>query len=153
MEVSFTCVFDPVTAPEGYSVEIVRQHVVQRLPQIPLLRRKLVQVPLGLDHPRWVDDPDFDLDNHVHRIRLVDDSGRFGLSDLTAEIMSNSLSPGQPPWELHVVEGLDQGRVAVIAKMHHSAIDGVSGTRIMAQLLDVTPWIWRKRVLRPCSEN
>ncbi|HEY2214164.1 MAG TPA: wax ester/triacylglycerol synthase family O-acyltransferase [Acidimicrobiales bacterium] len=139
MEVAFTCVFDPATAPDGYSFENVRQRVAQRLPHVPLLRRKLVPVPLGLDHPRWVDDPDFDLDNHLHRTRLADNSGRLGLSDLTAEIMSNSLSPGQPPWELHVVEGLDEGRVAVIAKMHHSAIDGVSGTRIMAQLLDVTP--------------
>jgi len=139
MEVSFTCVFDPASAPNGYSFDAVRQHMAQRLPEIPLLRRRLIPVPLGLDHPRWVDDPDFDLDNHLHRTRLADPSGDLSLSDMTAGIMSNPLCPGQPPWEFHVVEGLDDGQVAVIAKMHHSAIDGVSGTRLMAQLLDITP--------------
>jgi diacylglycerol O-acyltransferase / wax synthase len=138
MEVSFTCVFDPATAPNGYSFDAVRQHMAQRVPDIPLLRRRLMPVPLGLDHPRWVDDPEFDIDNHVHRTRLADPGGDRSLSTMTAGIMSNPLCPGQPPWELHVVEGLDDGRVAVIAKMHHAAIDGVSGTRIMAQLLDVT---------------
>ncbi len=140
MEVSFTCVFEPQSAPGGYSFEAVRDHVAHRLPEIPLLRRRLLPVPLGLDHPRWVDDPEFDLDNHLHRVGMPQVSNHEGtLSDITANVMSNPLRPEQPPWEMHVVEGLDDGKVAVIAKMHHSVIDGVSGTRIMAQLLDMTP--------------
>jgi WS/DGAT/MGAT family acyltransferase len=139
MEVSFTCVFDPQSAPGGYSFDAVRDHVAHRLSEIPLLRRRLMQVPMGLDHPRWVDDPEFDLDNHLHRVGMPVHSNHDGLSDITAEVMSHPLCPDQPPWEMHVVEGLDGGKVGVIAKMHHSVIDGVSGTRILAQLLDMTP--------------
>jgi diacylglycerol O-acyltransferase / wax synthase len=139
MEVAFTCVFDPQTAPGGYSFDAVRDHVARRLSEIPLLRRRLMTVPLGLDHPRWVDDPEFDLDNHLHRVGLPPHGGAEGLSDMTAEVMSHPLSPDQPPWEMHVVEGLDDGAVGVIAKMHHAVIDGVSGTRILGQLLDLTP--------------
>src|SRR5271156_4420174 len=87
MEVSFTCVFDPATAPNGYSFDAVRQHMTQRVPDIPLLRRRLIPVPLGLDHPRWFDDPEFDIDNHLHRTRLADPGGDRSLSTMTAGIM------------------------------------------------------------------
>ena len=70
MEVAYACVFDPSTAPDGYSFGLVRDRLDQRLPKLPPFRRRLLPVPLGLDHPRWVDDPEFDLDNHLHRAAL-----------------------------------------------------------------------------------
>ena len=70
MEVAYACVFDPSTAEEGYSFERVREVLNERLPNLAPFRRRLMTVPLGLDHPRWVDDPDFDLGNHLFRVAL-----------------------------------------------------------------------------------
>ncbi len=139
MEVAYTCVFDPATAPGGYSFEAVRAVLADRVPtMLPLLRR-LMTVPLGLDHPRWVEDPAFDLDNHVRRAALPAPGGEAELRAKVAEVMGRPLDHSQPPWEMHVVEGLAGGRVGLIAKVHHSVIDGVAGVQLMAQLLDFAP--------------
>jgi diacylglycerol O-acyltransferase len=138
MEVAYTCVFDPSTTPAGYSFEKVRDLLDQRLPSLPPFRRRLMEVPLGLDHPRWVDDPEFDLDNHLHRVALPGPGGTAELSAMAAEVMGRPLELEQPPWEMHVIEGLGQGRIGLVAKLHHAAIDGVSGAQLLAQLLDVT---------------
>jgi diacylglycerol O-acyltransferase / wax synthase len=138
MEVAYACVFDPSTAADGYSFERVREVLAQRVPDIAPFRRRLVEVPLGLDHPRWVDDPDFDLDDHLHRAALPAPGGDEEFSNLAAQVMGRPLEPDQPPWEMHVVEGLSGGRIGLIAKLHHSVIDGVSGALILAQLLDIT---------------
>ncbi len=66
MEIAYACVFDPTTADGGYTFERVADHLEERIPSLPPFRRRLMPVPLGLDHPRWVDDPDFDLANHLH---------------------------------------------------------------------------------------
>ncbi len=139
MEVAYACVFDPATAPGGYSFDTVRNMLAERVPKLVPFRRRLMAVPLGLDHPRWVDDPAFDLDNHLHRAALPAPGGDEEFSEMVAKVMGRSLDPGQPPWEMHVVEGLAGGRVGLIAKVHHSVIDGVAGTMLMAELLDLTP--------------
>ena len=139
MEVAYTCVFDPATAPGGYSFGAVRAVLADRVPtMLPLLRR-MMPVPLGLDHPRWVDDPGFDLDNHLRRAALPAPGGDVELRAKVAEVMGRPLDHSQPPWEMHMVEGLAGGRVALIAKVHHSVIDGVAGVQLMAQLLDFSP--------------
>ncbi len=139
MEVAYTCVFDPSTAPEGYSFERLRVVLSQRLPKLHPLRRRLMEVPLGLDHPRWVDDPQFDLDDHLHRVALPAPCGPSELSELATEIIGRPLDFSQSPWEMHVIEGFCGEKVAVIAKVHHAVIDGVSGAELLAELLDVTP--------------
>ena len=68
MEIAYACVFDPSTRPGGYSFERVAAVLETRIPTLQPFRRRLMPVPLGLDHPRWVDDPDFDLANHLHRV-------------------------------------------------------------------------------------
>jgi diacylglycerol O-acyltransferase / wax synthase len=138
MEVAYTCVFDPSTAPGGYSFDHVRAVLEERLPTLVPFRRRLMEVPLGLAHPRWADDPEFDLDNHLHRAALPSPGGEAELSALAAEVMGRPLHPDQPPWEMHVIEGLHGGNVGLIAKLHHSVIDGLSGAQLMAQLLDLT---------------
>ena len=110
--------------------------LADRVPTLLPFRRRLMAVPFGLDHPRWVDDPDFDLDNHLHRVALPAPGGEAELRAMVAEVMGRPLDPQQPPWEMHVVEGLAGGRVGLIAKVHHSVIDGVAGVQLMAQLLD-----------------
>ncbi len=110
-----------------------------RMPTLAPFRRRLMPVPLGLDHPRWVDDPEFDLSNHLHRVAAPEPGGAEEFSAMVSAVMGRPLQPGQPPWEMHVVEGLAGGMIGLIAKIHHSVIDGVAGAQLLAQLLDLTP--------------
>jgi WS/DGAT/MGAT family acyltransferase len=139
MEVAYACVFDPATVPDGYSFARVRARLASRLPVVPPFRRRLMTVPFGLDHPRWVDDPEFDLDDHLFRVAMPapGDEGEFARQ--VAEVLEHRLPPDQPPWEMHVVEGLEGGLVGLIAKVHHSVIDGVAGADLLARFLDLTP--------------
>jgi diacylglycerol O-acyltransferase len=138
MEVAYACIFDPATAPGGYSFDAVRALLAERVPTLPPFRRRLMAVPFGLDHPRWVDDPEFNLDNHLHRAAAPDPGGEVELTQMVAAIMSRPLMKYQPPWEMHVIEGLSGGRVGLVAKIHHAVIDGVAGAQLMAQLLDLS---------------
>ncbi len=139
MEIAYACVFDPGTAEGGYTFERVRDVLLDRIPGLRPFRRRLVTVPFGLDHPRWVDDPDFDLSNHLFRVALPAPGGHEQFTDMVAKVMSRPLQPDQPPWEMHVIEDLADGRVGLIAKVHHSVVDGVAGAALMAELLDLTP--------------
>jgi WS/DGAT/MGAT family acyltransferase len=139
MQVGMTCVFDPSTAPDGYSFRKVRRLVEDRLHLIPPFRRRLVDVPGHLHRPAWVDDPEFDLDDHLHRVLLRAPGDMTELEEFAAHVISRPLDPGRPPWEMHIVEGLEGGMVAAVTKMHHSAVDGVSGSELTATLLDLEP--------------
>ena len=81
LHVTGLLVLDPSTAPQGFSFEAVREHLAERLDQLPMLRRRLVEVPFGIDHAGWVDDPDFDLDAHL-RHRFLDLDLGTTLADL-----------------------------------------------------------------------
>ncbi len=148
MEIAYACVFDPATAEGGYSFERVRGVLESRMPTLAPFRRRLVPVPLGLDHPRWVDDPDFDLGDHLQRAALPHPAGQEEFTEMVAEVMGRPLQPDQPPWEMHVIEGMADGMVGLIAKVHHSVIDGVAGAQLLAQLLDLTPE--GRGVTEPC---
>ena len=138
MEIAYACVFDPSTAAGGYTFERVADVLASRMPTLAPFRRRLVPVPLGLDHPRWVDDPEFDLGNHLHRAAAPEPGGEAEFTKMVAEVMGRPLQPEQPPWEMHVIEGLAGGMVGLIAKVHHAVIDGVAGAQLLAQLLDLT---------------
>lgn len=148
MEIAYACVFDPASTAEGYRFEDVVAVLESRMPALTPFRRRLMTVPLGLDHPRWVDDPDFDLSNHLHRVAVPAPGGSEEFAAMVARVMGRPLQPAQPPWEMHVVEGLAGGTIGLIAKMHHSVIDGVAGAALLAQLLDLTPE--GSAVTRPC---
>jgi diacylglycerol O-acyltransferase / wax synthase len=138
MEVAYACVFDPSTSAQGYSFPQVRELLLERVPTMAAFRRRLMTVPFGLDHPRWVDDPEFSLDNHLHRVALPAPGGQEELTGMVAEVMGRPLAVNQPPWEMHIIEGLSDGRVGLIAKVHHSVIDGVAGAQLLAALLDLS---------------
>jgi WS/DGAT/MGAT family acyltransferase len=87
----------------------------------------------------WVDDPDFELDDHLTRASLPSPGGRAELDAFVAAAMSRQLDPDRPLWEMYVVEGLADDRTALIAKVHHAILDGVSGASILAAFLDLTP--------------
>jgi diacylglycerol O-acyltransferase / wax synthase len=139
MHVCGLLILDPSTIEGGYSYEGFRSVLAERLLQIPGMRQKLATVPFKLGRPFWVPDADFDLDRHVHRVCSESELDERSLADLVGEIASRPLRRDQPLWEMWVVEGLRQGFIAVIMKMHHSTIDGVTGANLMATLLDLGP--------------
>ncbi|MGH9050850.1 MAG: wax ester/triacylglycerol synthase domain-containing protein, partial [Acidimicrobiia bacterium] len=100
---------------------------------------RLVQMPGHMHRPVWVDDPNFELDDHLHRATLPAPGGPRELEEFTAEVISRPLDRARPLWEMHVVDGLDGGRVGAVTKLHHAAIDGVSGAELTANLLDPEP--------------
>ncbi len=144
MHVGVALVLDP---PEGtrslFSPSTryaqIRRVIAQRLHLIPQLRQRAIRVPFGLHHPVWVDDPDFDLDDHLSRASLPSPGGAAELDAFVAGVMSRQLDPDRPLWEMHVVEGLEDDRTALIAKVHHAILDGVSGASVLATFLDLNP--------------
>jgi len=130
---------DPSTAPGEWGFDSVKRLIEQRIHLLPPFRRRLVTVPFGIDRPYWIEDPDFDLDFHVRHIAVPAPGGREQLADLVARIHERPLDRARPLWETYVIEGLENGRVAVLTKLHHAAIDGVSGAEILTILLDPTP--------------
>jgi WS/DGAT/MGAT family acyltransferase len=110
-----------------------------RLPLLPRYRQKLRTVPFDLGPPAWVDDPHFDAAWHIRNTALPAPGGRAELSRLTARVMATRMDRGRPLWEYWFVEGLEDGRWAFVSKLHHSMVDGVSGSEIFRLILDPTP--------------
>ena len=109
-----------------------------RIHLIPIFSMKLASGPLGLDHPGWVDEPDLDLDYHLRREILPAPGTREQLEALTARMHSQLMDRTRPLWQFVVIEGLDDGRVALYSKVHHAAVDGGAGMIITKALYDVT---------------
>jgi diacylglycerol O-acyltransferase / wax synthase len=110
-----------------------------RLPLVPRYRQKLRTVPLRLGRPVWVEDPDFDIRYHVRRSALAAPGGDEQLAELMARVMSQRLDRDHPLWEYWLVEGLPEDRWALISKIHHCMVDGISGTDLYRVILDFTP--------------
>jgi diacylglycerol O-acyltransferase len=133
-------VYDPSTAPGGeLTVQDVCRLVGERLHLLPPFRWRLVNVPFGLDHPYWIEDPDFDLDFHVRESAVPPPGDDRRLAETVARIFARPLDRRRPLWELYLIQGLPEGRIALLTKIHHSVVDGVSGNEILAVLLDPSP--------------
>ncbi|MEA2125221.1 MAG: diacylglycerol O-acyltransferase / wax synthase [Solirubrobacteraceae bacterium] len=117
----------------------VKQLVRSRLPALPPLRWRVVEVPLNLDYPYWVEDEEFDLDFHVRELALAAPGNDEQLAEQVSRIVSRPLDRSRPLWELYVIEGVEGGRTAMLTKIHHALIDGMSGAEIMGLLLDLSP--------------
>ena len=129
--------YDPVTAAgRPLDAALVRELVTQRIHLLPPLRWRLAAVPLGLDHPYWVDQGAIDVDYHVREIRLPAPGDERQLAEQVADLIASLLDRSRPLWEMYVIHGLHDGAVAVLTKMHHAAVDGVSGAEVMRVLLD-----------------
>jgi diacylglycerol O-acyltransferase len=133
-------VLDPSTRPNG-RLELADVHnmLAERLPLLPPFRWRLKQVPLGLDYPYWIDDPDFDLEYHVREIALAPPPTDEKLGEQVARIFARPLDRARPLWEVYLIHGLQDGHVALLTKIHHAAVDGLSGQEILSVLLDLTP--------------
>jgi diacylglycerol O-acyltransferase len=136
---------DTSTMPGGYTFDRLRDEMSLRIKGIPIFREKLADSPFNLDHPVWVDDKDFDVDRHVHRIGLPAPGGRRELADICGHIASLQLDRSRPLWETWVIEGIagtaagEGGRLAVMTKVHHAGVDGVSGANLMSVLCSTEP--------------
>ena len=139
LHVAITAVVDPTTMTAPYSFTQLRSFIAGRLLAHPAFRRRVVEVPFGLNHALWVEDPDLDLDSHISRHVLPAPGEARELADLTAAIVGVPLDRSRPLWEIHVVEGLHDGNVALVGKIHHAAVDGVSGAELFIHLFDLTP--------------
>ncbi len=138
--------FDPSTAPGGaVSYGDLLANIAGRLHLARAFRRKLVRVPFDLDHPYWVEDGNFDLEYHVRQIALPRPGDRRQLFSQAARIHARPLDLTRPLWELYMIEGLDAveglpaGAFALLFRMHHAAIDGVSGMELLGAIHDLEP--------------
>ena len=113
--------------------------VAGKLPLVPRYRQVVREVPLDLGRPVWVDDPDFNIDYHVRHTALPTPGGEEQLRRLVGRLMSQQLDRTKPLWEIWIVQGLEQGRWAMVAKTHHAMVDGVSGTEPLAVIMDTSP--------------
>jgi diacylglycerol O-acyltransferase len=139
MHVCGLIVLDPSTMPEPYTFAAFRDGIGARVRDVPDFTRKLRRVPLGLDHPVWVRDKQFDIERHVHRLALPQPGGYEELTALTAHLAGLPLDRSRPLWEMWVIEGLTGGRIAIFAKMHHATVDGMSGMSLLAHLCSLEP--------------
>jgi len=133
-------VLDPSSAP-GRRLDLadIAHLIAERLPLLPPLRWRLAEVPFGLDHGYWVDDAGFDLDFHVRELALSAPGSDRQLAAQVARIISRPLDRARPLWEVYLISGLPDGQVALLTKIHHALVDGISGAEIMGLLLDLSP--------------
>jgi diacylglycerol O-acyltransferase / wax synthase len=133
-------ILDPSTRPDGkLELGVIQELISERMPLLPPLRWRLAEVPLGLDYPYWVDDPEFDLDFHVRELALPTPGTDAKLATQVERIVARPLDRARPLWELYLISGLESGAVAMLTKIHHAVIDGLSGAEIMAVLFDLEP--------------
>ena len=116
-----------------------RGQLERRLHLLEPLRRRLREVPFGLDHPYWIDDPEFDLDFHVRHTAVAPPGNDDQISDLVARIVGRPLDRQRPLWESYVIEGLSDDRFAILTKVHHATVDGASGVELLTLMLDADP--------------
>jgi len=132
-------VLDPQTPDGPLDIADVQALLAERLPLLPPLGWRLAEVPFGLDYPYWVDDNEFDLDFHVRELALPPPGTDRKLAEQVARIVARPLDRARPLWELYLIHGLEGGKVAMLTKIHHALVDGLSGAEIMGVLFDLSP--------------
>lgn len=136
---------DTSTVPAGYTFDSLRSALELRIKAMPEFRERIADNRFNLDHPVWVEDNDFDIDRHLHRIGLPSPGGRVELAEISGHIASLPLDRTRPLWEMWVIENVGGthaqagGRIAVLTKVHHAAVDGVTGANLMSTLCATEP--------------
>jgi WS/DGAT/MGAT family acyltransferase len=140
MHVAGLSVLDPSERPGGgLRFEDVEAVMASRVHLAPRFRQKVLHVPFDLALPVWADDPSFDLGFHLRRSALPSPGGRRELTDHVQRVLSRPLDRTKPLWELYFIEGLEDGHVATLLKVHHAMIDGLSGMHLAAAIYDLSP--------------
>jgi WS/DGAT/MGAT family acyltransferase len=136
MHAGGVAIFTP--PPSGFDHERLVRLIRQRIPFVPRYRQRVREVPLGVARPVWVDDEKFDVTYHVRRSALPKPGSMAQLEELVARLMSRPLDRSRPLWEMYLVEGLADGRFAIISKSHQALVDGLSALDIAQVMLDPT---------------
>jgi diacylglycerol O-acyltransferase / wax synthase len=146
MHIGSIGIYDPSTAPGGFvRFKDILRHIEGRLDKARSFRQKLVRVPFDLDHPYWVEDANFDLEYHVRHVALPQPGDWRQLCIQVARLHARGMDLTKPLWEFNIVEGLDnipgipKGSFALVSKVHHAAIDGMSGVELSAAVHDLEP--------------
>lgn len=146
MHIGSILIYDPATAPGGFvRYKDILRFFESRMQLSKTMRQRLVRVPFDLDYPYWIEDKDFDLEYHVRHIALPEPGDWRQLCIQAARIFARPLDLTKPPWEFTVVEGLTKvpgvspGSYAMVTKVHHAAIDGMSGIDLMEALHTLDP--------------
>lgn len=146
MHIGSILIYDPSTAPNGFvRFKDILKFYRERMHLSKTMRQKLVKVPMNIDYPYWIEDDEFDLEYHVRHVALPQPGDWRQLCILTSRIFARPLDLTRPPWEFTVIEGLDgipgipKGSYAVVTKVHHAAIDGMSGIDLIQALHTASP--------------
>ena len=140
MHIGGVAIFEP--SPHGGGAQLyesILRSIESRLDVIPRYRQKVAFLPLSFDTPVWIDDTEFDIRNHVLRAALPKPGGDRELQEYVARVFSRQLDRQRPLWELYVIEGLRDGRWALLTKTHHAMVDGISNLELVTVLLDTGP--------------
>lgn len=138
--VASLAILDPSIRPDGrLGLDDLTAVIGQRLHRLAPLTKRLARVPLALDRPYWVQDPHFDLGYHVRELALPAPGSHEQLAEQVARLHARRLDRARPLWELYLIQGLTDGHVAIYTKLHHAAVDGLSGAEILSILYDTTP--------------
>src|SRR3954471_10547182 len=135
MHIASVAIFEGPPPPFGAVVDMV----AGKLPLVPRYRQVVRTVPLALGRPVWVDDPYFNIEYHLRHTALPAPGGEDELRKLVGRVMAQQLDRTKPLWEMWVVEGLEDGQGPLPSKVHHAMVDGISGTDLMAVIMDITP--------------
>src|ERR1700759_1122848 len=132
-------VLDPRDAPEPLTLARLTEVMAERLPLVPVLRRKLLNVPFGLDQPYGVDDADFDIEYHVREIALPRPGSDAQLTEQVSRLHARPLDRSRPLWELYLITGLARDRAGFYRKIHPGAVAGFSGRELLTVLFAPPP--------------
>ena len=139
LHVGALLVLDGSTAPDGFGFERWKARLADLVAEVPAMRERLVEVPLGLDRPVWIEESTVDLDAHLRRVVVPSPGGAHELASVVDERLGDKLDRSRPLWDMCFIEGLRDGRVAVLARIHHAAVDGVGGALLLGRLFDAEP--------------
>ncbi len=132
--------------PDFDPYEAFRAQLESKLCNLEPFRRRLVEVPFGLDRPYWINDPDFDIDFHLRHIAVPGDGDEYQVGELVGRLVGRPMDRSRPLWEVYVIDGLPDGDFGVLTKVHHATIDGAAGAEMLVMILDPSdpePDTWR----------
>lgn len=138
-------------ADTTFDYALFRRTVERRMHLLEPLRYQLIDIPFKMHHPMWRENAPVDIDYHLRRVRVVEPGGRREFDAAIGDIASTPLDRSRPLWEFHLIEGLEGGRCAVVAKVHHALADGVASANLMAHAIDSPFGTAEERELAPAD--
>ena len=132
-------IYEPSQKPGGYRFDETKQIMAERLHRLPGFRWRVVPTPLGLHHPLFVEDPDFDIERHVFRVGVPAPGSLEETCEMISQIASVPLDRSRPLWEVWILEGIEGGKVGFVAKVHHALADGIASAELLGQFFTTEP--------------